>query len=67
MERTGFTNIVIPHGGPLGCMPYSVKGFSEINEDMVQILLMQEDISHMILSLKTFSVVLLPAQKQASS
>ena len=34
------TNIVLPHGGPLGCKPYSVKGFSEINEDMVQILLM---------------------------
>ena len=25
-------------------MPYSVKGFFEINEDMVQILLMLEDI-----------------------
>ena len=25
-----------------GCMPYSVKGFIEINEDMVQLLLMLE-------------------------
>ena len=25
-----------------GCMPYSVKGFFEINEDMVQILLVLE-------------------------
>ena len=33
------TDIVLPHGGPLGCVPYSVKGFFEINEDMVQILL----------------------------
>ena len=33
-------DIVLLHGGPLGCMPYPVNGFLEIYEDMVQILLM---------------------------
>ena len=46
-------------------MPYSVKGFFEINEDMVQILLMLEVLSHRILRLKICSVVLLPALNPA--
>ena len=36
------TDIVLPHGGPKGCISYSVKGFFEIDEDMVQILLVLE-------------------------
>ena len=50
-------------------MPYSVKGFFEINEDMVQILLMLEVLyfSHRILRLKICSVVLLPALNPACS
>ena len=48
-------------------MPYSVKGFFEINEDMVQILLMLEVFSHRILRLKICSVVHLPALNPACS
>ena len=48
-------------------MPYSVKGFFEINEDMVQILLMSEVLSHSMLRLKICSVVLLPALNPACS
>ena len=40
MVRTRFA--LIPHGGPQGCIPYPVKCFLEINEDMVQILLLLE-------------------------
>ena len=47
-------------------MPYSVKGFSEISEDMIQILLMLEVLfSHRILRLEICSVVLLPALNPA--
>ena len=50
-------------------MPYSVKGFFEIDEDMVQILLMLEVLyfSYRILGLKICSVVLLPALNPACS
>ena len=48
-------------------MPYSVKGFFEIDEDMVQILLVLEIFSHRILRLKICSVVLLPALNPACS
>ena len=48
-------------------MPYSVKGFFEIDEDMVQILLVLEVFSHRILRLKICSVVLLPALNPACS
>ena len=36
------TNIVLPHGGPYVYMPFSVKGFVEMTEDMLQIQLMLE-------------------------
>ena len=43
-------------------MPYSVKGFFEINEDLVQILLMLEVLfTQDSLQLKICSVMLLPA------
>ena len=48
-------------------MPYSVKGFFEINEDMVQVLLMLEVLFNKILRLKICSVVLLPALNPAFS
>ena len=48
-------------------MPYSVKGFFEIDEDMVQILLVLEVLSHRFLRLKVCSVVLLPALNAACS
>ena len=48
-------------------MPYSVKGFFEINEDMVQILLIWRYFLHRILRLKICSVVLLPALNPAFS
>ena len=43
------------------------KAFFEIDEDMVQILLVLEVLSHRILRLKICSVVLLPALNQACS
>ena len=46
---------------------YSVKGFFEINEDMVQILLMLEVLLHRVLRLKICSVVLLLALNPACS
>ena len=51
-------------------MPYSVKGFFEIDEDMVQILLVLEVLftqDSRILRLKICSVVLLPALNPACS
>ena len=42
-------------------MPYSVKGFFEINEDMVQILLMLEVFFVQDSKFKICSLVLLPA------
>ena len=42
-------------------MTYPVKGFLEIYEGMVHILLMMEILLHRILRLKICSVVLLPA------
>ena len=48
-------------------MPYSVKGVFEIDEDMVQILLVLEVLSHRILRLKIYSVVLPPALNPACS
>ena len=51
-------------------MPYSVKGFFEIDEDMVQILLVLEVLftqDSRILRLKICSVVLLPALNLACS
>ena len=48
-------------------MPYSVKGFFEINEDMVQILLMLEVLSTQDSKVKICSVVLLPALNPACS
>ena len=48
-------------------MPYSVKGFFEIGEDTVQILLVWRYFSHRILRLKICSVVLLPALNPACS
>ena len=40
MVQTRFALILYFRKVAHGCMPYSVKGFFEINEDMVQILLM---------------------------
>ena len=48
-------------------MPYSVKGFFEVNEDMVQIPLMLEVLFTQILRLKICSVVLLLALNPACS
>ena len=56
------TDIRLPHGSPIGCMPYSVGGFLEIN-----VLLMLDVYSHRILRLKICSVVLLPALSPACS
>ena len=42
-------------------MPYSIKGFFEINKDILQILLTSEVLLHRILRLKTSSVFFLPA------
>ena len=38
MLRTRLHDIVLPHGGPQDCMPFSVKGLFEINGDIVQVL-----------------------------
>ena len=48
-------------------MPYSVKGFFEIDEDMVQILLVLEVPFTQDSELKICSVVLLPALNPAYS
>ena len=48
-------------------MPYSVKGFFEINEDMVQILLTLEVLFTQDSKVKIRFVVLLPALNPACS
>ena len=48
-------------------MPYSVKGFFEINEDMVQILLMLEVLFTQDSKVEICSVVLHPALNPACS
>ena len=48
-------------------MPYSVKGFFEINEDMVQILLVLEVLFTQDSEVEDLSVVLLPALSPACS
>ena len=48
-------------------MPYSVKGFFEINEDMVQILLMLEVLFTQDSKIEDLSVVFLPALNPACS
>ena len=48
-------------------MPYPVKGFTEMYEDMVQILLLTEVFTHRILRLKICSAVFLPALKPKCS
>ena len=48
-------------------MPYSVKGFFKINEDMVQILLMLEVLFTQDSKVEDLSVVLLPALNPACS
>ena len=48
-------------------MPYSVKGFFEISEDLVQILLMLEVLFTQDSKVEDFSVVLLPALNPACS
>ena len=48
-------------------MPYSVRGFFEINEDMVQILLMLAVLFTQDSKVEDLSVVLLPAMNPAFS
>ena len=33
-------DIVLPHGGPYDCMPFSIRGLFEINDGIVQVLSM---------------------------
>ena len=58
-------DVVLFHGCPQSCTLNPVEILLEVSEDIVEVLLMLEIFLTRILSLKTCSVVLLPALKPA--